>query len=52
MTSQLYLGDCLDIMRGMPDKSVDAVITDPPYDERTQTQSNSRYCLHRERIIT
>lgn len=27
----LYLGDCLDIMRGMPDKSVDAVITDPPY---------------------
>ena len=31
MTSQLYLGDCLDVMRGMPDKSVDAVITDPPY---------------------
>ena len=31
MTSQLYLGDCLDIMRTMPDKSVDAVITDPPY---------------------
>ena len=31
MSSKLYLGDCLDIMRGMPDKSVDAVITDPPY---------------------
>jgi len=27
----LYLGDCLDVMRGMADKSVDAVITDPPY---------------------
>ena len=27
----LYLGDCLDVMRGMPDKSVDAIITDPPY---------------------
>ena len=27
----LYLGDCLDVMKGMPDKSVDAVITDPPY---------------------
>lgn len=27
----LYLGDCLDVMRDMPDKSVDAVITDPPY---------------------
>ncbi len=28
---KLYLGDCLDVMRGMADKSVDAVITDPPY---------------------
>ena len=27
----LYLGDCLDVMKQMPDKSVDAVITDPPY---------------------
>ena len=24
-------GDCLDVMRGMPDNSVDAVVTDPPY---------------------
>lgn len=31
MTVQLYLGDCLEVMRTMPDKSVDAVITDPPY---------------------
>ena len=28
---KLILGDCLEIMRGMPDASVDAVITDPPY---------------------
>jgi site-specific DNA-methyltransferase (adenine-specific) len=28
---QLHLGDCLEVMRGMADKSVDAVITDPPY---------------------
>lgn len=27
----LYLGDCLEVMKSMPDKSVDAVITDPPY---------------------
>lgn len=31
MSVQLHLGDCLEVMRGMPDKSVDAVITDPPY---------------------
>jgi len=27
----LYLGDCLEVMKSIPDKSVDAVITDPPY---------------------
>ena len=28
----LFLGDCLDVIRNMPDKSVDCVLTDPPYD--------------------
>ena len=31
MSVELHLGDCLEFMRSMPDKSVDAVITDPPY---------------------
>lgn len=31
----LYNESCLDYMAGMADSSVDAVITDPPYDERT-----------------
>lgn len=31
MTYELHLGDCLQVMRGMADKSVDAVVTDPPY---------------------
>ncbi len=31
MSIELHLGDCLEFMRGMADKSVDAVITDPPY---------------------
>lgn len=29
--SRLFLGDCLDALRQMPDASVDAVVTDPPY---------------------
>ena len=28
---KLYNGDCLDIMRSIPDKSVDLVLCDPPY---------------------
>ena len=31
MTVTLHLGDCLDVMRSMPDACVDAVVTDPPY---------------------
>ena len=31
MSVELHLGDCLDVMRGMDDGSVDAVIADPPY---------------------
>ena len=29
--NKVIQGDCLDIMRQIPDKSVDLVITDPPY---------------------
>ena len=28
---QLYNGDCLEIMKEIPDKSVDLIVTDPPY---------------------
>ena len=31
MTVELILGDCLEVMKGMADKSVDAIITDLPY---------------------
>lgn len=31
MNIELHLGDCLAVMKTMPDSSVDAVITDPPY---------------------
>ena len=31
MSCELHLGDCLEVMRGMADKSVDCVVTDPPY---------------------
>ncbi len=31
MKIELHHGDCLEVMRGMPDNSVDAIVTDPPY---------------------
>lgn len=31
MTVELICGDCLDVMKSLPDGSVDAVVTDPPF---------------------
>ena len=31
MTTELILGDCLEVMRSMPDKSVDMIFTSPPF---------------------
>lgn len=37
----LFHGDCLEVMADMPDRSVDAVITDPPFDARTHSMARS-----------
>lgn len=29
--NNIYCGDCLELMKSMPDKSVDLILTDPPY---------------------
>lgn len=31
MKFQLHIGDCLDVLRSMPENSVDCVVTSPPY---------------------
>jgi DNA modification methylase len=31
MSFELHLGNCLDILASMPDNSIDAIVTDPPY---------------------
>jgi len=34
---QLHHGDCLEVMKGIPNGSVDCVITDPPYEKEAHT---------------
>jgi len=29
--NQILQGDCLEVMKGMPDNCIDTIITDPPY---------------------
>ncbi|KMY04300.1 DNA methyltransferase [Pseudomonas syringae KCTC 12500] len=31
MKYELHLGDCLEVMRGLPSNSIDSIVTDPPY---------------------
>ena len=36
--TKIYLGDCRDILKEIPDNSVDLIITSPPYaDQRKST---------------
>jgi site-specific DNA-methyltransferase (adenine-specific) len=39
----LYVGDCLPLLRTLPDKSVDLVITSPPYDRQPKYRNGERY---------
>jgi len=49
--NKIYHGDCLQILKQIPDKSIDLIITDPPYDqENTQTGSNSAFSKSFQRM--
>ncbi|MXV75365.1 site-specific DNA-methyltransferase [Candidatus Poribacteria bacterium] len=38
MNDQIYFGDCLEIMKQLPDESIDLIVTSPPYaDARSNT---------------
>lgn len=48
MTWELHHGDCLEGMRTLADKSVDVVITDPPYDEHVHSRGRRGHTGYRE----
>ena len=41
MLYNLHLGDCLEALRAMPDASIDAIVTDPPYHLTTGKKGGS-----------
>lgn len=51
--NKIYLGDCMDYLREMPDKSVDLILTDPPYgDGKTRLDPGSQFFSGRNKIRT
>jgi site-specific DNA-methyltransferase (adenine-specific)/modification methylase len=43
MTVKLLLGDCLELMKDIPDKSIDLVLTDPPYNAKNIGFNSRKY---------
>ena len=41
MLNSIICGDCLEVMKQMPDKSIDLVLTDPPYKLSQEYSSNA-----------
>ena len=37
--NKIYCGDCLELMKQLPDKSIDLVVTSPPYNMRTRIRN-------------
>jgi len=43
--AKVYQGDCLSVLRQMPDNSIDAIVTDPPYGLRPISEATLRQAL-------
>ncbi len=46
LIGKITQGDCLDVMKGMPDNSVDLVLTDPPYNAKDIGPNKRTYENH------
>jgi len=45
--NKVHLGDCIELMRALPDKCVDLTVTSPPYNAMTRVRGNG-YCKRGE----
>lgn len=43
MKNQIIQGDCLEVMRGMPDKLADLIVTSPPYNVGKNNMTENKY---------
>jgi site-specific DNA-methyltransferase (adenine-specific) len=44
--NDVYCGDCVELMKSIPDCSVDLVVTSPPYDKVRDYKGNVKFDLH------
>lgn len=44
----IHLGNCLEVLKGIPDNSVDSIVTDPPYGLSFMGKSGITMCQNRQ----
>lgn len=42
--NRIICGDCLEVMKQLPDKSIDLVVTSPPYNLKNSTGNGMKPC--------
>jgi len=45
--NDVYCGDCVELLRKLPESSIDLVVTSPPYDKVRDYKGNLNFDLHR-----
>lgn len=48
--NEIYCGDCVTLMKEIPDLSIDLIVTSPPYDNIRDYKGNFSYDLHKTGI--
>ena len=49
---RVYLGDCRDLMRQIPERSIDAIVADPPYSSGGQFRGDRARSTHEKYVQT
>ena len=50
--NKIYCGDCLEVMKQIPDKSIDLVLTDPPYNINLQPQRGLTDAIENDNMLS
>lgn len=49
MINTIQLGDCYELIKKIPDKSIDLIVTDPPYELETEGSKENKLLFDLER---
>jgi len=50
--NKIYCADCLELMKDIPDKSIDLVLTDPPYNINLQPQRGLTDAIENDNMLS